>query len=568
MAAQEIVNARQKTIFALLSLCHLTALSFGAFYKFVDGDEGGMLVVAKEVINGRVPILDIVAHNQPLMYYFYGVWMKVFGFNIVSARFLSATAIFLAGIILFWWARRVSGDFMTAIVLYVLFAANPAYLSANITVKPYALANLFAFASFAMLTARYVFDTRYSTLPNKALLEVFWPGVLLGTSLGMRFVFTLPVAFALWIIFVMFAESIGLRAIASRLGAFTAGVLIPVAPAIMIFFKEPLRAFTIWGGGYGQIYLGVGSNPDFVTGMTSAEVTHKMLSGLKAVLKTPDTMLLLFLIGASLVVVLLKGREISLRRSLHVYLLAWLSFGAILWVVKNLFLNYLGYRNQLAPFAIALSLPVATAFSKRFSLKQIAAFAVVFILLFTGAFYIYLQKKLKTDIFLSAGTGKKSSDLIITPGFIRSITNDIIKPNTKEGDVILDVWGAFAFESNRRLPIGFEYPADATLFWSYMPVLENARKYGYMSKPEIIKKIDQAEFPLIILDDPKEMYRLLAETPDKADSYDMDFLREHAERRYDLHGKYFVKPANVWLLFYLPKKQRGMESLKQWKPLS
>lgn len=75
-----------------LIIVHAVILVAGVYFRFIDWDEGGMLVVSKEIINGRIPILDINSHNQPLMYYFYGMSMKLFGFNVIAARSLSAAA--------------------------------------------------------------------------------------------------------------------------------------------------------------------------------------------------------------------------------------------------------------------------------------------------------------------------------------------------------------------------------------------------------------------------------------------------------------------------------------------
>ena len=54
------MSKKQKILLASLIISHFVLLIIGIFFRFVDGDEGGHLVVSKEVINGRIPILDII----------------------------------------------------------------------------------------------------------------------------------------------------------------------------------------------------------------------------------------------------------------------------------------------------------------------------------------------------------------------------------------------------------------------------------------------------------------------------------------------------------------------------
>ena len=173
-----------KPLIALMAASHLAFVVAGMFFRFIDGDEGGMLTLSKEVINGRVPILDINAHNQPVFYYLYGGWMKLFGFSIVSARSLSAIAVFGVGLILIWWTRRFTKNWLVTAVVYLLYITSLTYFKTNIPVKPFALSNLFTFASFALLSGIYVKRGSF-TLP-----VLFIAGLFLGLSMGVRYLHT------------------------------------------------------------------------------------------------------------------------------------------------------------------------------------------------------------------------------------------------------------------------------------------------------------------------------------------------------------------------------------------
>jgi len=518
---------------------HLFVLVVGIFIRFTDGDEGGMLTVSREVIGGRVPILEINAHNQPLMYYLYGGWMKLFGFSIVSARSLSMTVMFATGVILAWWVYRLTRNYLPTIFVYFLYITNLSYFKTNIPVKPFALSNFFTFAAFALISGRYM--TQRTLTPA----VLFLSGMLLGMSMGVRLIFTLPVAFAFWVIYVTWKHGIGPVEVVRKAAVFTAGVVIPVLPAIVIYIKEPLRAYTIWAGAYAQIYLGRGNNPDFMVDVHGGAKFAMILNGLGEVVRVPDMAILLLFLTVS-TIVFLRSRRAHLdtfRR--EVYLFVWLVFGAILYVYTNLYGGYLGYVNQVVIYLIILGIPLAEAVCARVDVKKLVAGLAVFLALITAAFYVHYQKRLKTSIFYMFS----SPDLIITPAFVDSVVKNDIEKLTKKDDIILDTWGAFVFASGRRPVRGFEYPTDNAFFWKLMPDKMRAEKYLYIPEPVLFRMIENQSIPLLVLGDPRELGFLLTGryAPD-----DQEPLLRHAAKHYRLYKKYFVKPTNAWLLLYVP----------------
>lgn len=537
------MTIKQKILVASLIASHFVVLSIGVFYRFIDGDEGGYLVVSKEVINGRIPILDINAHNQPLLYYFYGFWMKLFGFNIPAARSLSGIAVFIAGLLMVYWVYKFSRNYWAAIIAYLLFITNLTFYKVNISVKPFPLSNLFIFASFVFLTSRYLSGklVRSSTM--------FFSGLFLGAAMGIRLIFILPILFAIWLVVVMYRERIATTEIIKRGAVFCIGVIIPLLPSVLIFIKEPLRAYAIWAGAYAQVYFGKGNNPDFATDVLKDMKHDMMIKGFIDLIKTPDTSFLFLLILLSLVLLIRKWRQGMDSIQLNIYALIWMIFGGIAWLYSNLYANYLGYINQVVLFAIILSLPVIEQITKSITPKKLAACASIFIIAITSLYYLHFQKRLRTNIFYLF----HPEEQIVTPPFVKDISENIIKKLTKDNDVILDTWGVFVFTSGRRPINGFEYPTDNALFWKLMPVRENARKYLYIPETELLRMVKEKSIPLIVLGDPKELSRLLSDDGQPKPD-DMDFLREHVERHYELYRKYFVKPTNAWILIYLPKK--------------
>ncbi|MBI5048543.1 MAG: hypothetical protein HZB54_06325 [Deltaproteobacteria bacterium] len=537
------MNRKQKILLASLIAGHFVILILGVFYRFVDGDEGGYLVVSKEVINGRIPILDINAHNQPLLYYFYGLWMKIFGFTIPAARSLSAATVFIVGLLIFYWVYKFSKKYWAAVISYILFIINLTFYKVNISVKPFPLSNFFIFASFVILTSRYL----SGRLTENATL--FFSGLLLGMAMGIRLIFILPVMFVIWLIVVMYRENLTVNEIAKKAAIFCIGVIIPLLPSIWIFIKEPLRAYAIWGGAYAQVYFGKGNNPDFAADVLKDMKHDMMIKGLIDVVKVPDTVFLLLLVLISTVLLIRKWRQGMDKIEFNIYLLIWMIFGGIIWIYSNMYANYLGYVNQLTLFAVLLSLPVVEKITNAAAPKKLIVYVSIFLATIIGLSYLHFQKRLKTSIFYMFN----SKEQIITPEFVNDISENVIKKLTKEGDVVLDTWGVFVFTSNRRPLNGYEYPTDQALFWKLMPNRENARKYLYISETELLMMLEKKEIPLLVLGDPKALNQLVLDER-LAKSDDIDIVLNHANRYYYLYRKYFVKPTNAWLLIYLPEK--------------
>ncbi len=536
------MSRNQKIFIGLLVSSHIAGLVIGMLYRFVDGDEGGTLVVTREVINGRVPIIDINAHNQPLLYYLYGLWMKLFGFDVITARSLSILAIFGTGIILIWWTYRFSKNYIVAVIVYFLFITNLTFFKTNIPVKPFALSNFFIFAAFALITAGYI------SKKSIGYASVSCAGFLLGLSLGVRFIYMLPVVFVLWLAFVMFKERERIGTIALKITVFSSALAVPLLPSAVIFAQEPFRAYTLWGGAYAQIYLGKGNNPDFAVDVHGPEKLHLMANGLMDALRVPDTLFLVLLLAISVVVFFFAWRRRITREKLYVYSFIWLVFAGIILVYAGLYQNYIGYVNQIVVFAILLTLPLFESVAGYLTLKRITIVAGVFLLVFASLFYVHFQKKLKTSIFYIFDPG---SDIIITPRFVDNVSENVVKRLTKKDDRVLDVWGVFVFASGRRPVKGFEYPTDMPIFWRYMKKEENAAKYLFISRSELFGMIERQDIPLVILSDPKEFHRLVnkEDVPDPLYS-----LKDKVEQSYVLYKKYFVKPTNAWLLIYRPAK--------------
>lgn len=434
---------------------------------------------------------------------------------------------FTIGLLLIWWVYRFSKSYWVTTITYLFYITNLTFFKQNILVKPFALSNLFIFASFAVLTGEY--------LSNKMIrgIVLFFSGLFLGISLGVRLIFILPVIFIVWIVYVMFRNGAGFKDVAKKISIFFVGVIIPMVPSIVLFIKEPLRAYSIWAGAYTQIYLGKGSNPDFMTDIYKDSKTERMLSGVLEIVKTPDIAFLILAVFTSMIVIFFFWRKNVDKIKADVYLLVCLIFGSIIWVYSHIYVHLVIYANQIVLFAILLTLPLLEEISKRKTAKKIIIYSTFFLAAAISLLYLRFQQGFKTNLYNML----YSSDTITTPGFVNKISDEIIKKHTK--DVILDgTGGMFVFASGRRPLKGLEYYTDIPIYWDSMTMPEKAWKYLFIPLAEVNMKIEKQEFAMVILFDDNYSHR----------------LRKQVEKYYDLYdSKNYLKPMKAWLLIYLPK---------------
>ena len=167
------------------------------------------------------------------------------------------------------------------------------------------------------------------------------------------------------------------KGIVKHIATFTAGTTIPIVPAIIIFIKEPVRAYMIWAGAYAQIYLGKGANPDFAIDVHGTAKGGMILNGLREIVSVPDMVLLLAVFAASTIVYLAHTRRHVQRRHATVYLFAWLVLISIVYVYSNLYGGYLGYVNQVVLFLCVLSVPFIELMADRVGFKKLLFSSVV-----------------------------------------------------------------------------------------------------------------------------------------------------------------------------------------------
>lgn len=180
-------------------LLALVAVYFGLglvhlFFGRMTGDEGFFSLAARNVMEGMTPYHDFQFWQMPLLPYVYGLWFKLTGPAVESARFLSllfGTA--CLGLTMITCFRR--GGFPAALTAGILLALNLHYVFDTVTFKTQPLtlvltaAGIFTLCSrkpgfsmvriaFALAFISLAFLTRLSFLPAILLLWVYalWAG--------------------------------------------------------------------------------------------------------------------------------------------------------------------------------------------------------------------------------------------------------------------------------------------------------------------------------------------------------------------------------------------------------
>jgi hypothetical protein len=227
---------RTRPVFAVV-LVQLPVFAVLGMLRTVDGDEGFYLLAARLVYEGRLPYVDFMYTQMPLLPYVYGLWMKLFGFNWYAGRLLSALLATTLGTLVFVYAERTFKNQRLAQVGLFLFVTSAFTLAWDTVVMTYALSGLLLFAAFFVLsmgsggtrTARFIFS-----------------GFLLGLAIDTRLLM-LAAAPAFIIGVLGYETSTGSRQ--RRLLQWLAGLTVGLAPALF-FVAIDLDAFIFGNLGF------------------------------------------------------------------------------------------------------------------------------------------------------------------------------------------------------------------------------------------------------------------------------------------------------------------------------
>jgi hypothetical protein len=212
----------------LIPLGSLLLVSFlaAARHRFIDADEGFYLLASRLVFLHKIPYVDFLYTQTPLLPYVYGSWMHVFGESWSAGRALSACLTAALGVLLYIDVCAQTGKWAAGVLAAVLFSCTTLIFAWLPIVKTFALSGVLLFAC-------YMVACRFSPLSAK------WPfwvcGFLLGLSVEVRFYFAALIPVFLWWI----CRNTQARAKGALILLFVSGFLVATVPSLCLLAMDP-----------------------------------------------------------------------------------------------------------------------------------------------------------------------------------------------------------------------------------------------------------------------------------------------------------------------------------------
>jgi hypothetical protein len=194
--------------------------------RTADADEGFYLLASRLVNEGRLPYIDFMYIQMPLVPYVYGVWMKLFGLSWYAGRLLSALLATALGTLIFSYAVRTFRNPSLAWMGVSLYLLSAFVLAWNTVVMTYALSGLLLFAAFFVLHAwpKVFASTRFLA-----------SGFLLGLAIDSRLL--LVPAIAAFLIGLRKLDG-GERSTVRRSAEWLVGLVVGLAPSVFFVLVD------------------------------------------------------------------------------------------------------------------------------------------------------------------------------------------------------------------------------------------------------------------------------------------------------------------------------------------
>jgi dolichyl-phosphate-mannose-protein mannosyltransferase len=437
-----------------------TLLMFFLFFRLaqtrnVDGDEGLYLEAARLVAQGKKLYLDFFFQQMPITPYLYAAWMKVFGFTIFSARYLSATLTALTGMVMLLYVARKTRSLLLISICAVIFYASGMVIAWASVVKTHPL-NMFCIIASCVL----LLEWRQKQSTWKVLLAA------LAIGIGVNGRLTLGPFLILYLLFI-FTTSEGHRWRDSIL--FTFIVALTSIPTFYYFFSDP-QLFIKYNFTYHtSVYPGI---VDSTRRLHTAETLLQ------------QTQLLLLLIAAQ------WGVLIYLKKSWKTFLASDEAFILGLLVVfvaihMSSAEPYTQYFVAAVPLLLLLILPL---FQKILSYPRIVAIPVLIMFL---SFYVIQATPSRNFEISSMLSDRPEWSLKNIQKTVRKI-KEVMKP----GEVCLTWWPGFAFMAGCQSVPGMENHMRNYAVQRLTPF--GLKGYKMMSDEELLEAIQTRKYRLIV----------------------------------------------------------------------
>jgi hypothetical protein len=260
-------DERTKRRWALISVVLASAiysagLAYYAATRPIDGDEGFYATAARLVWQGKIPYRDYFYQQAPLLPYLYSWMWAVHPQSLIAMRLISAACGGIA--VSLWGVCLVSLKRLPTNIGLATFAAillNPYWVSWNVVVKTFPLANLFMTIATICL---------YSAIRSTRLRWYFVAGVALGVCTSVRsFYGPVLVMVVLWL---LYREPRTSKLRYPKTVTFLAGSICGLLPLIVSFVRDP-QAFLFNNIQYHRLDAGYIWDGKIVEGYQSVQHT-------------------------------------------------------------------------------------------------------------------------------------------------------------------------------------------------------------------------------------------------------------------------------------------------------
>ena len=485
---------RSKALYACVFsnfLVILVIFTWMAFTRNIDGDEGLYLEAARLVGEGKVLYRDFFFQQMPLIPYLYAGWMKLFGFSLMSSRWLSVLLTASAGLVMLIYVARQSQSRALISLYALLFYGSGIVLAWAPVFKTHPI-NFFCLT----VSAISLVEWRNGSRIKRWLL--FISGLAIGIGMNSRLMF-IPFAFVL-AFFIVFQNRRWLR----DLSIFVLALGITSIPTFYFFYSNPSRFIQYNLLYHLQIYPGLVN-------------THRRLITAQNVFLREQ--MILFLTSAALGL-LIAGR----KKWRDFFNTDTAVFGSLLICFIIIHMNsaepYTQYFSAMVPWAMLAALPFFQ------SLAKWPRWAMVPVLV--GFSLIFLSSMKPTLNFEVASMGS-DNPLWELGNFRKSVAvaKKVIPPNQE----CLTWWPGYAFEAGCQSVPGMEnhmrnHAIDVGVTG------ETLEQYQMMSEERLIEDLGEKKFPYII----EGVYRIRGPYADY-----IDYVMEE-----NYHSVAQIKGVTIW----------------------
>lgn len=426
---------------------------FVSQHRLIDVDEGFYVLASRLVLQHRIPYLDFFFTQAPLLPYAYAVWLKFAGISWFAARAFSALLTAILGGLMYGFVCRETGKWLAGVAAVVLFASSSLVFAWFPIVKTFALATLFLFLAYAILT-------RLSGSSPGWLLAM--AGLFFGLSVDTRsYVVGLVPVFLWWI------GRENRRRAAHRLW-FLGGFAVGIVPSLVLFFASP-DAYLFNNLGYHAMRSHGGLIGDW---HNKAKIVQLLFTG-------SHTGFQFSILSASCAAGLILLRRTLRAASLLAFLIAFL-LGIISLLPTP---GYLQYFCMIVPFlivaAVCLGSDYLISLQSPLALRLAGAACVILLASFVGFSFLSFQEYLFTGREVPGIFGAASKWKLEQVTAVSLAIDQLASP----GEKAVSFWPGYIFASWAEPYPGFESNFGTWVARDLTP--DKRQKYHLVFDPEI-----------------------------------------------------------------------------------